>query len=95
MAQAPTAATRRSESDAAASLTFADFCDKHVRFCYIMSGKKFTRDEEVKLVEFVAYNECLCHRSNEDYKDTETQRTAYEKKYPGIWRKRAVSYKRD
>jgi hypothetical protein len=34
-----------------------------------MSGKKFTRDEEIKLVEYVAYNKCLYDRSHKDYKD--------------------------
>jgi heterodisulfide reductase subunit B len=36
-----------------------------------MSGKKITRDEEIKLVEHVACNKCLYDRSHKDDKDTE------------------------
>lgn len=42
-----------------------------------MSGKKFTRDEEIKLVEYVACNKCLYDQSHKDYKDAETKESIW------------------
>jgi hypothetical protein len=42
-----------------------------------MSDKKFTRNEEMKLVKHVSYNKCLYDSSHEDYRDTVAKDNAW------------------
>jgi hypothetical protein len=42
-----------------------------------MGDKKFTRDEELKLVEHVSYNKCLYDASHKDYRDAVAKDNAW------------------
>lgn len=57
------------------------------RFGPIMSDKKFTRDEEMKLVEYVSFNKCLYDSSQEDYRDTVAKEKAWKEIASNIERK--------
>jgi hypothetical protein len=42
-----------------------------------MADKKFTRDEEMKLVEFVSNSKCLYDSSHKDYRDAVAKDNAW------------------